>query len=226
MTTATVRMPISLAPLRPPPAPRPVPVPPPMPAVMNTMCAPASASRDLLARLQRRRAPRLGLGARAQSGRAELDLALRAARAPAPARRCSWRRTPRRCTPLRIMWSTALPPAPPTPTTLMTVPLSCVLHDFKHPVASFKLLRTAQTTKPDGSIRNRPALVPHPSSLAFPLHGHYPRAAPKSGVASEIPLEPVPHPRQHLLERRRPGAPWRPRSLCDLPSSSRPIAVA
>jgi hypothetical protein len=27
------------------------------------------------------------------------------------------------CTPSRIMWSTALPPAPPTPTTLMTVPL-------------------------------------------------------------------------------------------------------
>src|SRR6266496_4063509 len=40
-------------------------------------------------------------------------------------------------TPFRIMWSTALPPAPPTPITLITVPLN-VFSTISNMLASFR----------------------------------------------------------------------------------------
>src|SRR5712691_2831270 len=70
VTTATVRMPSERA-TSAITGPAPVPVPPPIPAVMNTMCAPAIALGE------RYRARLLGLGACAQTARAELDLVAR-----------------------------------------------------------------------------------------------------------------------------------------------------
>ena len=93
VTTATVRMPISLASCATTGA-APVPVPPPMPAVMNTMSAPSQRLDDALAILQRGLAAdfRIGAGAQALGDvAAELQLRLGAAVLDAPARRC-WRR--------------------------------------------------------------------------------------------------------------------------------------
>ena len=69
VTTATVRMPSSLATAATTGA-APVPVPPPRPAVTKTMSAPASGLLDLLAVLTRRRCrPDLGIGAGARARR-------------------------------------------------------------------------------------------------------------------------------------------------------------
>ncbi len=122
VTTATVRIP-RLRATSAMTGPAPVPVPPPMPAVMNTMCAPATASsmrsRSAIAT------------ARASSGFAPAPRPL----APswiwlrALLRASTWasvftamNSTP--STPCSIMWLTALPPAPPTPITLMTGPVT------------------------------------------------------------------------------------------------------
>jgi len=94
-----------------------------MPAVMNTMCAPATASSM--------RSRSASATARASSGLAP---------APRPLEpSCSWLRALLRdstwasvltamnstpSTPWSIMWLTALPPAPPTPITLMIGPVA------------------------------------------------------------------------------------------------------
>jgi hypothetical protein len=67
------------------------------------------------------RAAGFRLGAGAEAGLAELDLGRARQRDSAWASVLAvMKSTP--CTPSRIMWSTALPPAPPTPITLMLVP--------------------------------------------------------------------------------------------------------
>ena len=120
VTTPTVRMPCSRA-ARAMTGAAPVPVPPPMPAVMNTMCAPFEVIVDLVDHLLGGRAADFGLRAGAETlgdGDAHLDdaLGLRQRQrlgvgvghdeldAPQPA----W-----------IMLLTALPPAPPTPKTVI-----------------------------------------------------------------------------------------------------------
>jgi hypothetical protein len=120
VTTPTVRMPMSLA-MRAITGAAPVPVPPPMPAVMNSMFAPSSASRTCASAASAATRPASGL--------------LPAPRPVCPSCRCVCARerdsacasvlaamkcTP--CTPASIMCSTALPPQPPTPITLMFVP--------------------------------------------------------------------------------------------------------
>src|SRR3954470_24918445 len=122
VTTPTVRMPSERATSAITGA-APVPVPPPMPAVMNTMCAPATASsmrsRSAIAT------------ARASSGLAPAPRPLEPSwiwfAALLRERTCAsvltaMNSTP--CTPWSIMWFTALPPAPPTPITLMIGPLT------------------------------------------------------------------------------------------------------
>ena len=121
VTTAMVRMPISFA-TSATTGVAPVPVPPPMPAVRNSMSAPRMAS-----------------AMRSRSSTAAWRPMSGLAPAPSPLvsalPRCSWvfacprlsacasvlaqmNSTP--CTPLATMWSTALPPQPPTPITLIT----------------------------------------------------------------------------------------------------------
>src|SRR5689334_8568568 len=121
VTTATVSTPIWRA-ISATTGAAPVPVPPPMPAVMKSMSAPSIISVMRSRSSSAARRPTSGL-------------------APAPSplvtpvpscsvtfarlRLSAWasvfmvmNSTP--CTPLLIMWSTALPPQPPTPTTLIT----------------------------------------------------------------------------------------------------------
>ncbi len=81
VTTATVRMPISLASCATTGA-APVPVPPPMPQVMNAMSAPVQQLDDAFAILERGLAADLGIRAGAESlrdVRAELQREFRAA---------------------------------------------------------------------------------------------------------------------------------------------------
>ncbi len=121
VTTATVRMPISRA-ISATTGAAPVPVPPPMPAVMKSMSAPVMRS------VMRSRSS--SAARRPTSGFAP---APRPLVTPVPSCSVTLARlrfsacasvfiemnsTP--CTPLLIMWSTALPPQPPTPTTLIT----------------------------------------------------------------------------------------------------------
>src|SRR5690625_3809889 len=66
VTTATVKMPISLA-VCATTGDAPVPVPPPMPAVMKTMSQPSRISADPVAVFKRGLSPHFGIGAGAQS---------------------------------------------------------------------------------------------------------------------------------------------------------------
>jgi hypothetical protein len=98
-----------------------VPVPLPMPAVMNTMFAPASAALTCSRSFSQALRPAEGF-APAPSPASPSWMMLGASE-----RLSAWRSvftvmnsTP--WTPRLIMWLTALPPAPPTPTTLMTAP--------------------------------------------------------------------------------------------------------
>ena len=120
VTTPTVRMPISRA-TRAITGAAPVPVPPPIPAVMNSMCAPSIASRISCTACSAASRPLSGL---------------------LPAPRPVWPSWMVLCAALRlsacasvlaqinstpptahwIMCSTALPPPPPTPITLICVP--------------------------------------------------------------------------------------------------------
>src|SRR5262245_7258564 len=122
VTTATVRIPRLLATSAMTGA-APVPVPPPMPAVMNTMCAPATASSM--------RSRSASATARASSGFAPAPrplvpswiwFAALLRESTCASVLTAMNSTP--CTPSSIMWFTALPPAPPTPTTLMIGPLT------------------------------------------------------------------------------------------------------
>jgi hypothetical protein len=119
VTTPTVRMPISLA-TRAITGAAPVPVPPPMPAVMNSMCAPSIAAR---------------MSSIASSAAWPFSGLLPAPRPLTPSwmvrwaalrvRACASVLAQMNSTPptLRsIMCSTALPPPPPTPITLIWVP--------------------------------------------------------------------------------------------------------
>jgi len=120
VTTATVRMPISLASWATTGA-APVPVPPPMPAVMKTMSAPSSAS------IRRSRSssaawrPTSGL-APAPRPLVTLLPSCSCSFAPQFLIACESVLAVMNSTPstlLLTMWATALPPPPPTPITLM-----------------------------------------------------------------------------------------------------------
>ncbi len=121
VTTATVRIPISRA-IDATTGAAPVPVPPPMPQVMKSMSAPPTSSSMRVLSSSAAWRPTSGLAP-----------APRPLVTPVPS--CSvvlarfllsaWasvfmvmNSTP--CTPLLIMWSTAFPPQPPIPTTLIT----------------------------------------------------------------------------------------------------------
>ena len=121
VTTATVRMPSSLA-TSATTGVAPVPVPPPMPAVMKTMSAPSRASRIRSRSSSAAWRPTMGLAPApsplvmaAPNCRMVLTLECFSAWASVLAQINS--------TPSMedsIMWLTALPPPPPTPMTLMT----------------------------------------------------------------------------------------------------------
>ncbi len=121
VTTATVRMPMERA-ISATTGAAPVPVPPPMPAVMKSMSAPVIMS---VMRSRSSSAASLPTSGFAPAPRPFVT--------PLPSCSCDFERVRLRAcasvfivmnstpeTPLLIMWSTALPPHPPTPTTLIT----------------------------------------------------------------------------------------------------------
>src|SRR3954466_282583 len=165
VTTATVRMPMSRA-ISATTGAAPVPVPPPMPAVMKSMSAPPISSLMRSRSSSAARRPTSGL---APAPRPLVTSVPSCSVVFARLRLSAWasvfiamNSTP--CTPLLIMWSTALPPQPPTPTTLITasgVWLSSSSIIFLSPLCS--------TTK--SKIPFEPALHPIEDFLeARPLH--------------------------------------------------------
>ncbi len=122
VTTPTVRMPSSLA-ARAITGAAPVPVPPPMPAVMNNMCAPAidSLMRSTASCADWRPISGLLPAPRPVWPSCTSVPALLRCKACASVL-AQMNSTP--CTPCEIMCSTALPPPPPTPMTLICVPWS------------------------------------------------------------------------------------------------------
>src|SRR6266446_2710233 len=96
-------------------------------------------------------------------------------------------------TPFRIMWSTALPPAPPTPITLITVPLivfsttSNMLTSFRDEVkkapACHALLKIAlkPLAHPSRHLRERASLARDQAALR--LHHAFEQQANARGVA-------------------------------------------
>src|SRR3954471_7706808 len=188
VTTATVRMPISRA-ISATTGAAPVPVPPPMPAVMKSMSAPEISS------LMRSRSS--SAASRPTSGLAPAPRPL-VTSVPscsvvlARLRLSAWasvfiamNSTP--CTPLLIMWSTALPPQPPTPTTLITAS-GVWLSSSSIIVVSF-VVTAGATLEAQGARRNRTSVRLVPCAL---------RPAPHS----KIPFEPALHPLEDFLEAR------------------------
>src|SRR5450631_1529624 len=121
VTTATVRMPISRA-ISATTGAAPVPVPPPMPAVMQSMSAPPTSSTMRSRSSSAASLPTSGF-APAPSPFVTVVPSCSVVLARFLLSACAsvfmvMNSTP--CTPLLIMWSTALPPQPPTPTTLIT----------------------------------------------------------------------------------------------------------
>src|SRR4026207_1337618 len=219
VTTATIRMPGGRAASAIPGA-APVPVPPPMPAVMNTMCAPATAS-----------------SMRSRSAMATALASSGLAPAPGPPRPgCSWLRALLRdstgasvltamnstpSTPWSIMWLTALPPAPPTPITLMIGPvtsLSTISNMLLSPCRLEIALKPLPHAPEHG--RERPALARKLSVLH--LRGTFEKKPDRGGVARRarhvseaalIPRQTQPHGHvedllaefHHALHRRGPA---------------------
>ncbi len=128
VTTATVRMPSSLATWATTGA-APVPVPPPMPAVMNTMSAPSSTSAMRSRSSMAAWRPTSGLAPAPRPLVISLpswSTVLAATRLSAWASvLAQMNSTPSML--LSTMWLTALPPPPPTPITLMTALLEGAL---------------------------------------------------------------------------------------------------
>jgi hypothetical protein len=94
-----------------------------MPAVMNTMCAPSSASRTRPSASSAAALPFSGL----PPAPSPVSPSWMMCRADERFNACASVLAQMKstfCTPLLIMWSTALPPPPPTPITLMRVPWS------------------------------------------------------------------------------------------------------
>ncbi|MNN13710.1 hypothetical protein D3C81_1267490 [compost metagenome] len=121
VTTATVRMPISLASCATTGA-APVPVPPPMPAVMNTMSAPCSASMMRSRSSSAAWRPTSGF-APAPRPLVTLVPSCSCSLAPQFLMACESVLAVMNSTPSTAeltMCATALPPPPPTPTTLIT----------------------------------------------------------------------------------------------------------
>jgi len=121
VTTATVRMPSSFATSATTGA-APVPVPPPIPAVINSMSAPSIASAIFSRSSSADSRPISGFAPAPKPLVMELPncsfmcaslLASACASVLAAMNSTPW-------SPLAIMWSTALPPQPPTPITLIT----------------------------------------------------------------------------------------------------------
>src|SRR5260370_24879192 len=153
-----------------------------MPAVMNAMCAPRNAS---AIRSRASSAAALPMSGLAPAPRPVLPnwitwLARERASACASVF-ITMKSTP--CTPRLIMCCTALPPAPPTPTTLMIVPLVSVSSISKSilPPSSMKL----------GVIRQE---------IGQPLVARQP-PAPARILCSEISQEPIFHASQTLSQR-------------------------
>ena len=99
----------------------PVPVPPPMPAVMNTMCAPSSISRTRPSASSAAALPLSGLPP-APRPLSPSWISERAVERLSACASVLAQMNSTFCTPLLIMCSTALPPPPPTPITLIMVP--------------------------------------------------------------------------------------------------------
>ena len=119
LITPTVKIPISLATWATIGA-APVPVPPPMPAVINTICAPCNESAMRVRASSADAAPISGFAPAPRPLDPNCRLIDAAERFNAPASVfMQMNSTP--STPRRIMCWTALPPAPPTPTTLIMV---------------------------------------------------------------------------------------------------------
>ncbi|MCY1368159.1 hypothetical protein D9M69_551260 [compost metagenome] len=120
VTTPTVRMPISFA-TRAMTGAAPVPVPPPMPAVMKSMCAPAMASRIESTATSAASRPLSGLlPAPRPVVPSWMVLCAALRESDCASVLAQMNSTP--CTLRAIMCSTALPPPPPTPMTLIWVP--------------------------------------------------------------------------------------------------------
>ena len=125
VTTATVRMPMLLA-MSAITGAAPVPVPPPMPAVMNSMSAPSISSEI---RSRSSLAASRPISGRAPAPRPRVSVVPICSCSGAFERfnACASVLAQMNSTPARprlIMWSTALPPQPPMPMTLMTAPSS------------------------------------------------------------------------------------------------------
>src|SRR5688572_3863730 len=156
VTTATVRMPIERE-ISAITGAAPVPVPPPMPAVMNTMCEPAIASS------MRSRSPSAAL--RASSGFAPAPRPLVPSwiwlRARLRDSTCASVLTAMNSTlptPFSIMWSMALPPAPPTPMTLITGPAGWSLWISNMVMASLPVVTRLRKRDPTSEIPLEPVL--------------------------------------------------------------------
>src|SRR5947207_1927564 len=164
VTTATERIPLSLATWATTGA-APVPVPPPMPAVMNSMSAPSIVS---AMRSRSSIAASRPISGRAPAPRPRVSVAPNCScvRAVERFKACAsvlaqMKSTP--VNPLSIMCSTALPPQPPTPMTLMTAPSSIawsMISNMMAPVSCLKLLQneTCALSPVSLKIRLKPLL--------------------------------------------------------------------
>src|SRR5437763_3376227 len=151
--TPTVRMPLSRAALAMTGA-APVPVPPPIPAAMKHMCAPSSAAMissivsSAAARpiSGREPAPRPCVILRPSWSRRSASEALSAwASVLATTKSTPW-------TSARIMLAMALPPAPPTPMTLIRGRSSSTSGRMKSMLMSLNLPQALQRVEPSGRI--------------------------------------------------------------------------
>src|SRR5271165_6397646 len=184
VTTATVRMPFSLATCATTGA-APVPVPPPMPAVMKSMSAPPMDS-TMRSRSSIAASRPISGRAPAPSPRVRLVPSCNCVRAVERLSACAsvlaaMNSTP--TTPLPIMCSIALPPQPPTPMTLITA--SCGLWS----IISNMCTPFLSGVNPAACSRLRPCLELR---------------------ALEIRLEPLLHPPRHVGE----PAPLGTQQLC------------
>ncbi len=195
-TTPTVRMPISLA-ICATTGAAPVPVPPPMPAVMNTMCAPRRASAICSRACSAQVLPTSGL---APAPSPELP-SCRTRDAAERLSACAsvfmqMNSTP--CTPRLIMCCTALPPAPPTPTTLMMVP-SCVSVS----IMSKSIVASRNAQFPDAAASPPQRLTPETKNIKTKTKLRSPPGAHRhtSWFELEIADEPLLHARPDLFGR-------------------------
>ena len=223
-------MPISLA-TRAITGAAPVPVPPPMPAVMNSMCAPSIAWRMRSTASSAAALPASGL---APAPRPVVPSWIRwcaAERLSACASvLAQMKSTP--CTPSSIMCSTALPPPPPTPITLICVPM------LNSSIISIAICCSNPCSCLESlSIRKYVLDVCRPSSAVSRVGGGSSACGSRSGasrsagvvhapVAQKLPRnQSLARPNSVFTEPACCAARW-PRVRARRASSSRPITVA